>query len=164
VALLACPSCKRPFTSVVKLRHHFLGENDGDKEVNNGCCWNLINRKQQGHINSVLEHEVQSHLFPLLQLVVSESKAKKEEHDATIGTECPVINWKGVLGILEGSLESSRKSFPKKYKAMAALDGTHNGLLETLQVTPSGESLLINERMVENIRRRIVERYGNAPR
>jgi hypothetical protein len=151
-----CPGCTATFPSASLLERHFYG-----KKGTRGCCWkSRIAQEDRVILDRVLDQEVQAQLGQLLSLLVSQAKAVvKQQQDArTLKREPGVLNWGHVLGMLQTTLASSRKC--RQDTTSSEVKEDYGCILETLEIDRSGFPLLINQAMLDSVKKTLISRYG----
>jgi hypothetical protein len=144
-----CQNCKLKYETLVKLDAHFHGI--GNQQ---GCCWNVIHKKQREKLDAVLQENIKGHIQAILELVMSKAKDKIPPKGAK---RARLINWYDILQYAESEYEQARviEGSPKR----------DHPVLETMEIIvyPNRSPLVLNQMVLDALRRRLIDRYADVP-
>lgn len=180
---IACPRCRRAFTTWRKVRNHYYGHMD---EL--GCCRPLLRGRHLQLIDDILQGHVQSQTDHLVDLILSNRNASAslsasssgvsssaanhgQQQCTTAASEGRLKDWNDILEILRDALDSSSafSTAVASEPSRVAPPPSGHPVLETLQTAESSnnvysDALVLNPMVVEAVGRRLVDRYATMPR
>lgn len=156
VSKLTCPSCYRAFDQLSTLQKHYFGTRD-----NQGCCWRRIIRREPEIVAQVLEKHAETQVDEFLGLIMDQAKGKVLERS---DSKSQVFSWYDILQFTEKAVHSSPNLQEQGSSSdPSPKDGSHP-IFETLQRSPDSTPLVLNSTIVQNARKRLIDRYTNASR
>ena len=153
---LTCPVCTRLFEKADELRQHYFGR-PGYK----GCFWNKVPEKQSEMLAKVMEMHIKKQVDGFLGLILTGAKDRAVEtaDGESSNQRRRLLNWQDVLEFAERTMQASQSI---EVSQPDPRNGKHP-IFETVQQKSGGVPLVLNPTIVENVRRRLVDRYANVP-
>lgn len=146
-----CQNCKLRYETQEELDTHFHGS--GNQQ---GCCWSVIHKKQREELDSVMQENVKCHTEAILELVMSKAKDKNPPQGSG-NKRARLINWYDVLQYAQSEYQQA-----KRVKGSPKCD---HPVLETTEIkaSPHRSPLVLNQMVLDALRRRLVDRYADVP-